>query len=405
MTNTDWPDSDYEYFQSNSEDWCREKSLRDCFCAIAMFKIVEISHYWKKNNPSQMGGMVPVLMENSMLLNFVLLLSTRLVLLGFNRRKTKTLQSYSVVPGLNLRNFTYNELEDATNKFNEELGSGASGTVYKGFLENENGKIVAVKKLDKMVREGEKEFKAEMSTISRTNHKNLVQLLGYCNDGEHRLLVYEFMSNGSLASFLFQNLRPNWYRRIQIAFGTARGLCYLHHECSTQIIHCDIMPQNVLLDESFTAKISDFGLSKLLKIDQSRTTTGIRGTKGYVVPEWFRNMPTTIKVDVYSFGILLLELICCRRNVEPNGECEDEMTLSDWACDCYGEGKLQLLVENDEEAKDDMKRFEKFVMIAIWCIQEDPSLRPTMKKVIQMFEGAVEVSVPPDPSSYMSSSI
>ncbi|XP_059644938.1 G-type lectin S-receptor-like serine/threonine-protein kinase LECRK3 [Cornus florida] len=440
MTNTDWPDSDYEYFQSVTEDWCREECLRDCFCAVAIFRG---GSCWKKKNPLSNGRIDPsvggkalikirkqnstgtspgarpekkkdqstliisgsVLLGSSVLLNFVLLVSTRLVLLGFNRRKTKMLQPYSVVPGLNLRSFTYNELEEATNKFNEELGSGASGTVYKGFLKNENGKIVAVKKLDKMVSEGEDEFKTEMSTISRTNHKNLVQLLGYCNDGEHRLLVYEFMSNGSLASFLFQNSRPNWYRRIQIAFGTARGLCYMHDECSTQIIHCDIKPQNVLLDESFTAKISDFGLSKLLKIDQSRTTTGIRGTKGYVAPEWFRNMPITIKVDVYSFGILLLELICCRRNVEPNGECEDEMILSDWASDCYTEGKLRLLVENDEEAKDDMKRFEKFVMIAIWCIQEDPSLRPTMKKVTQMLEGAIEVSVPPNPSSHISSSI
>jgi len=257
--------------------------------------------------------------------------------------------------------------------------------------------------LDRMVREGEGEFKTEVSAIGRTNHKNLIQLLGFCNEGQHRLLVYEFMSNGSLASFLFGDSRPNWNRRIHIAFGTARGLCYLHEECTTQVIHCDIKPQNVLIDDSFMARISDFGLAKLLKTDQSRTTTGARGTKGYVAPEWFKNMPITVKVDVYSFGILLLELICCRRSYEPEVEDENMMVLVDWAYDCYKYGKLDLLVGNDEQAGEDMKRVEKFVMIAIWCIQEDPSLRPTMKKVTQMLEGAVEVSAPPDPSSYMSS--
>ncbi|KAL2486016.1 receptor-like protein kinase 1 [Abeliophyllum distichum] len=208
------------------------------------------------------------------------------------------------------------------------------------------------------------------------------------------------MSNGSLANFLFENSRPNWYKRMQIAFATARGICYLHEECSNQIIHCDIKPQNVLLDESFTAKISDFGLAKLLKPDQSKTTTGIRGTKRYVAPEWFRNMPITVKVDVYSFGILLLELICCRRNYEPDVEVETEMILADFAYDCYKEGTLHLLVANDEEALND-KQFDKFVMIAIWCIQEDPTLRPTMKRVMQLMEGSVEVPIPPDPASYI----
>ena len=140
-----------------------------------------------------------------------------------------------------------------------------------------------------------------------------------------------------------------------------------------------------------------------MKADQTRTTTGIRGTKGYVAPEWFRNMLVTIKVDVYSFGILLLELICCRKSFEAEAKDENQMILADWAYDCYKDKKLDLLVENDEEAIDDMKRVEKYVMIAIWCIQEDPSLRPTMKKVVQMMEGSVEVSVPPVPSSFISS--
>ena len=222
--------------------------------------------------------------------------------------------------------------------------------------------------MNDFVKDCNMEFKAEVSAIGSTNHRNLVQLLGYCNEGQHWLLVYDFMSNGYLASFLFGGSQPYWYQRIQIALETARGLFYLHEECSTQIIQCDIKPQNILLDDSFTTRISNFGLVKVLKIDQTCTTTGIRGTKGYVAPEWFRNMLVTIKVDVYSFGILLLELICCRKSFEAEAKDENQMILADWAYDCYKDKKLDLLVENDEEAIDDMKRVEKYLMIAIWCI-------------------------------------
>ncbi|XP_057484154.1 G-type lectin S-receptor-like serine/threonine-protein kinase LECRK3 isoform X1 [Actinidia eriantha] len=435
MPNTDWPLSDYEYYQPVTEDWCRDVCLNDCFCAVAIFRD---GNCWKKKNPLSNGRIDPsvggkalvkirkdnstdnfsfsgpkkkdqttliitgiVLLGSSVFLNLVLLLSTFLV--RFSNRKRNTLEPFLVMPGMNLLSFSYMELEKATNGFKEELGRGAFATVYKGVLNYEDPNVVAVKRLDRMVREGEKEFEAEVRAIGRTNHKNLVQLIGYCKEGEHRILVYEFMSNGSLATFLFENPRPSWYQRMKVAFGTARGLYYLHEECSSLIIHCDIKPQNVLLDDLFTARISDFGLAKLLKTNQTRTTTAIRGTKGYVAPEWFKNLPITAKVDVYSFGILLLEVIFCRKSLELEAACENEVILADWAYDCYKEGKLSLSFENDEEALCDMNRVEKFVMIAIWCIQEDPSLRPTMKKVTQMLEGAVEVSAPPDPSSFISS--
>ncbi|XP_021817363.1 G-type lectin S-receptor-like serine/threonine-protein kinase LECRK3 [Prunus avium] len=260
---------------------------------------------------------------------------------------------------------------------------------------------VAIKRLDAKVRENDLEFKAEVSAIGRTNHRNLVQLLGFCNEGEHRILVYEFMSNGSLASFLFGESMPNWYQRRQIALGIARGLLYLHEECSSQIVHCDIKPQNILLDDYFTARISDFGLAKLLRLDQTRSMTAIRGTRGYVAPEWFRSLPITVKVDVYSYGILLLEIIFCRKHFEAVADNEDEMILADWAYDCYTQKKLHRLFENDDEEINDINEMEKYVMIAIWCIQEDPSLRPTMKKVTLMLEGTVEVSAPP--SSFINS--
>lgn len=231
---------------------------------------------------------------------------------------------------------------------------------------------IAVKKLDKLHQEGEKEFK-EVSTIAKTHHKNLVRLLGFCDEGPNKLLVYEFMSNGTLASFLFGISRPDWNKRIQIASGIARGIMYLHEECVTQIIHCDIKPQNILLDDSFTARISDIGLAKLLLNDQTRTHTVVRGTRGYVAPEWFRNHPITTKIDVYSYGVMLLEVIFCRKSLDMEKENEEEVVLIDWVYDCYKEGRLHKLVEDDEEARNDMKRLERLVMVALWCLQEDPS--------------------------------
>jgi len=209
------------------------------------------------------------------------------------------------------------------------VGRGAFGTVYKGALGSEDKNFVAVKVLATRTGESEKEFEREVSAIGQTNHKNLVQLLGFCNEGQHRLLVYEFMSNGTLADFLFGISRPSWYKRTEIACDVARGLSYLNQDCTRHIIHCDIKPQNILLDGSLTAKISDLGLAKLLMANQTRTTTGVRGTRGYLAPEWFRNMPISSKVDVYSFGILLVELICCRKNYKPEAEIEAQIVLVD----------------------------------------------------------------------------
>ncbi|POO01299.1 Tegument protein UL11, Herpesvirus [Trema orientale] len=283
----------------------------------------------------------------------------------------------------NLRHFTYKELDQATNGFREELGRGSCGVVYKGHAEQSGP--VAVKILDRMFQDNDKEFQAEVNVIGLTHHKNLVRLVGYCDEKQHRLLVYEFMRNGTLASFLFGALRPSWYQRIQIAFGIAKGLVYLHEECSTQIIHY-------------------FGLAKLLMTNQSHTKTNIRGTKGYVAPDWFRSAPITVKVDVYSFGVLLLEIICCRRNVLVTDDgAGEKVILTDWAYDCYTDRRIEELVENDMEAQNENKMVERFVMVALWCLQEDPSIRPTMKKVMLMLEGILQVSPPPFPS--LSSSI
>ena len=299
---------------------------------------------------------------------------------------------------ISLRSFTYSDLEKMTNGFKEELGKGSFGTVYKGTIWN-GQKLVAVKRLEKVLAEGEKEFQVEMKVIGRTHHKNLVRLLGYCHDGENRLLVYEYMSNGSLADILFTpEKQPCWDERIEIARNIAKGILYLHEGCESQIIHCDIKPHNILMDEYRCVKISDFGLAKLLKPDQTNTFTGIRGTKGYVAPEWHRNQPVTVKVDVYSFGIVLLELICCRKSVDWNLP-EEEVILEEWVYYCFEARELGKLVSSREV---DQRQLERMVKVGLWCILDEPSLRPSMKKVLLMLEGTVDIPIPPSPTSFLS---
>ncbi|KAJ9559384.1 LOW QUALITY PROTEIN: hypothetical protein OSB04_013998 [Centaurea solstitialis] len=430
LDNINWPGSDYANILSTNEQTCQISCKEDCLCAVALFAGGQC---WKKALPLTNGRKVTdsikvfvkyqkhdrppqcpppfskekrrrssLVLVGSILLStsvFVIAVLTGLICVGFfsiYKKKPTIPNPSSKSLATNLPRFTYQELVEATNGFEDELGRGAFGIVYKGVI-GEN--TVAVKKLNRVVQDGEKEFQTEVNAIARTHHKNLVQLLGYCDDGEQRLLVYEYMNNGTLAAFLFGEMKPNWKQRSYIAVGIAKGLAYLHEECSTQIIHCDIKPQNILLDEYYNAKISDFGLAKLLILDQSHTNTGIRGTKGYVAPEWFRNAPVTVKVDVYSFGVLLLEIVSCRKTVKEykSGDENGAVILTDWAWDCYQERRLDLVVEGDLEALDDVKKLTTFVKVGLWCVQENPGLRPTMREVVQMLEGVVEVKEPPCP--------
>ncbi|XP_052179350.1 G-type lectin S-receptor-like serine/threonine-protein kinase RLK1 [Diospyros lotus] len=438
LVNIDWPTSDYEHLNPSTESQCRNTCLQDCFCAVA---ILRAGQCWKKKLPLSNGrkdtslnskaflkyrkvdvppsnpttgpptirgkkDREPTIVVGSVLLGTSFLVNLLFVgafCLGFfficRKKNVKGLPTSET----SLRRFTYEELDVATNGFGEELGRGAFGIVYKGVVQMGGSRqVVAVKKLDRVAQQKEKEFKTEVNVIGRTHHKNLVQLLGFCEEGQHRMLVYEFLSNGTLSSLLFGDPKPSWNLRTEIALGIARGLVYLHEECTTQIIHCDIKPQNILLDEYYNARISDFGLAKLLMMNQSKTmATTIRGTKGYVASEWFNNKPITAKVDVYSYGVLLLEIISCQRSVGDfeNGEVEKAI-LTDWASDCLEQGKLEALVENDREALNDWNKLMRFVKVAIWCIQEDPSFRPSMRKVIQMLEGVIEVNHPPCPTTF-----
>ncbi|CAN4091339.1 unnamed protein product [Withania somnifera] len=305
---------------------------------------------------------------------------------------------------INFREFTYKELHETTNAFSKVLGKGASGKVFFGILSLKDVQVeIAVKRMEKVEKESEKAFMTELKIIGRTHHKNLVKLLGFCIDDNHFLLVYELMKNRALSDFLFkEGMLPTWSHRSEMALGIARGLLYLHKECDTPIIHCDVKPQNVLLDSKYNAKISDFGLSKLLKKDQTRKDTCARGTVGYLAPEWLKNAPITPKVDVFSFGVMLLEITCGRRHIELSRVEEeseddegDDLLLVNWAAGCMRSGRIDILARGDPEVLNDITRFERFIMVGLWCIHPNPILRPSMKTVTQTLEGIIKVEVPP----------
>ncbi|XP_040375889.1 G-type lectin S-receptor-like serine/threonine-protein kinase LECRK3 [Oryza brachyantha] len=300
-----------------------------------------------------------------------------------------------------LRSYSYEELEHATYSFRDPLGRGAFGTVFKGTLQHGGERAIAVKRLEKLVEDGEREFQREVRAIGRTSHRNLVRLLGFCHEGANRLLVYEYMSNGSLADLLFKGgggaTCPAWHDRVSVALDVARGLHYLHDELDSRVIHCDVKPQNILMDAAGTAKISDFGLAKLLRPDQTRTFTGVRGTRGYLAPEWYRGAgPVTVKADVYSYGVVLLEIVTCRRSMEME-EAGEERTLMEWAYEWLAKGEVKGAMRSDEavEAAEE----ERVVKVAMWCVQAEPQSRPSMESVILMLQGLLEVPFPPPPAS------
>jgi hypothetical protein len=433
VANTIWEDVSYSVLTVESQDSCSQACLEDCNCEAALFKDRACRkqrlplRYGRKqpgdsniafikvstSTPTTPNGNMPK--ENKKELRVdILIISASFVAFGCmflvisgivfyknHFRYTKLSCDGNVELGDNFapRSFTYSELEQVSGGFREEVGRGSFGVVYKGAISN-GEKIVAIKRLEKVLAEGEREFQTEMKVIGRTHHRNLVRLLGYCHDGTNRLLVYEYMSNGSLADVLFTpEKQPCWDDRMGIARNVARGILYLHEECEQQIIHCDIKPQNILMNEYGCAKISDFGLAKLLKQDQTKTFTGIRGTKGYVAPEWHRKLPITVKADVYSYGIVLLEIICCRKCVDWN-LTEEEAVLEEWAYHCFEARDLAKLLGDEEEV--DKKQVERMVKLGLWCVQYEPALRPSMNKVLLMLEGTVDIPIPPSPNSFLS---
>ncbi|XP_030470580.2 G-type lectin S-receptor-like serine/threonine-protein kinase LECRK1 [Syzygium oleosum] len=292
-----------------------------------------------------------------------------------------------------LQSFSFNELEKATSGFREKLHKGSLWTVYKGAI-SDGKRPVAVKRLEREGEEGEQEFRAEMATVGRTHHKNLVRLLGFCKENSRKILVYEYLNNGPLADLLFNvENQLAWRERVRIAMEVARGILYLHEECDLQIIHGAITTRNILIDESWTAKISDFRLAKVLAPNQTGILYNAKGKRIYAAPELHKHALLSTKVDIYSFGVVLLETVCCRSNMVVDVSTADEVLLSTWVHKCYVARELKKLIMDDEQV--DMKSLEKMVKVGLLCIQDDPSLRPSIKDAILMLEGTKDIPDPP----------
>ncbi|CAN1816632.1 Protein NSP-INTERACTING KINASE 3 [Linum perenne] len=291
-----------------------------------------------------------------------------------------------------LRRYTFKELRNATDHFNAKniLGKGGFGIVYKGCLND--GSTVAVKRLkDYNAVGGEIQFQTEVETISLAVHRNLLRLSGFCTTENERILVYPYMSNGSVASRLKDHIhgRPalDWGRRKKIALGTARGLLYLHEQCDPKIIHRDVKAANILLDEDFEAVVGDFGLAKLLDHRDSHVTTAVRGTVGHIAPEYLSTGQSSEKTDVFGFGILLLELITGQKALDFGRGTHQKGVMLDWVKKLHQEGKLQLMVDKVLRGNLDRVEVEEMVQVALLCTQFNPIHRPKMSEVLKMLEG------------------
>lgn len=302
-----------------------------------------------------------------------------------------------------LKKYSYSDIQRMTNSFLEKIGKGGFGTVYKGQLPD--GRFVAVKVLNKSKDKGQ-DFLNEVRTIGKTNHVNIICLLGFCDERTKKVLVYEYMPNGSLDNFIPKKLESlntscqlEWKKMCEIALGIARGLEYLHKYCGTTILHLDIKPQNILLDEDFCPKISDFGLSKLSqKKETSVPVENPGGTPGFIAPEAiFRRLgEVSYKYDVYSYGMLIFYMVGGRNNVG--------LTVSDISSVYFPDSIYQYLeldkdlriLETKTEEEKQIAR--KMVIVSFWCIQRNPTDRPAMSKVIEMLEGDLHsLQIPPKP--------
>ncbi|KAL9239496.1 hypothetical protein vseg_013810 [Gypsophila vaccaria] len=291
---------------------------------------------------------------------------------------------------LDERVFTHSDILKATSNFSEDkvIGRGGYATVYEGVLPD--GRKVAVKKLLRGGIEGEREFRAEMEVLTQQGvnwpHPNLVNLYGWCLDGADKLLVYEYMEGGTLEDFISDKTRLTWKMRVEIAMDVARALVFLHHECYPSIVHRDVKANNVLLDRNGKARVTDFGLARVVDAGETHVTTTVAGTVGYVAPEYGQTWQATTKGDVYSFGVLVMELATGRRAVDGNDEC-----LLEWARRVTGNNRQQGLGNSavpglivDAGAKEGTKEMSELLRIGLKCTAETPQARPNMKEVLSM---------------------
>ncbi|GMH05824.1 hypothetical protein Nepgr_007664 [Nepenthes gracilis] len=300
------------------------------------------------------------------------------------------------------RQFSYKELKAATRGFHSSriVGHGAFGTVYKAAFVS-SGTVSAVKRSKHSTHEGKTEFLAELSVIACLRHKNLVQLQGWCVENGELLLVYEFMANGSLDKALYAEPQAaahtlTWPCRYNIAVGLASVLTYMHQECEQQVIHRDIKTSNVMLDANHSPRLGDFGLARLMDHDRSPVSTLTAGTMGYLAPEYLQCGKATEKTDVFSYGVVVLELACGRRPIErEKGGGEKVVSLVDWVWGLHSEGRVIEAADRRLNGKFDEAEMERLLLVGLSCANPDCSERPSMRKVLRILSNEADPIVVP----------
>ncbi|XP_004488850.1 cold-responsive protein kinase 1-like [Cicer arietinum] len=294
----------------------------------------------------------------------------------------------------NVRIYSYRELRNATDNFSpaNKIGEGGFGPVYKGQLKD--GKLAAIKVLSAESKQGVKEFLTEINVISEIEHENLVKLYGCCVEKDNRILVYNYLENNSLAQTLLggshNSIHFDWRARCKICVGVARGLAFLHEEVRPLIVHRDIKASNILLDKDLTPKISDFGLAKLIPANVTHVSTRVAGTLGYLAPEYAIGGRLTRKADIYSFGVLLVEIVSGRCNTNSRLPSNEQFILERaWAL--YEQNELVGLVDTSLNWEFYAEQACKFLKIGLLCTQESPKHRPSMSSVVKMLTGEMKV--------------